>query len=406
MIKKTPSMLILSLLVGFPQLSETIYTPSLPEMSRFFNTSANMMQQSLSIYFLGFAVGVFVFGRLADILGRYKALLLGLCFYIIGTLACLFSPHIGFFLLARFVQAFGASVGSVVVMTMLRDLFEGKKLQDIFSKLTAVLAFAPGLGPLIGSCLSFYFSPQANFIFLLGLGFLLFFLCLKGMSETKPENLKHLPLLPIFKRMFKDPHILLSAFFIAAHNGILFSLHAEAPFIFIELLKMDPTHFGILGAVMASSIFAGSMINTKMLKKYSSFSMNMFGTVLLAISAALLLLSTSLFTVVSQQIMQIILLLLLSSLTLGVGISLPNCLSFSLKDYSDCKGSAGAILGLLYYLLIGGLLGVMSIIHDGSIMPMPSYFFLLGLLMLGAAWLILFRQKREFKLRQNQTVQA
>jgi polar amino acid transport system substrate-binding protein len=46
-------------LVGFPQISETIYTPSLNDLVHLFKVSANDIQKTLSIYFAGFAIGVF-----------------------------------------------------------------------------------------------------------------------------------------------------------------------------------------------------------------------------------------------------------------------------------------------------------------------------------------------------------
>ncbi|HZG81608.1 MAG TPA: Bcr/CflA family drug resistance efflux transporter, partial [Brevibacillus sp.] len=61
----TPSLFLFIVLVGFPQISETIYTPSLPDIAKHLQASSNMIQLTLSMYFLGFAFGVFCWGRLS-----------------------------------------------------------------------------------------------------------------------------------------------------------------------------------------------------------------------------------------------------------------------------------------------------------------------------------------------------
>lgn len=39
---------------------------------------------------------------------------------------------------------------------------------------------------------------------------------------------------------------------------------------------------------------------------------------------------------------------------MAYGISIPNILARALRHYKDCTGTAGAILGLMYYLMLGG----------------------------------------------------
>ena len=38
---------------------------------------------------------------------------------------------------------------------------------------------------------------------------------------------------------------------------------------------------------------------------------------------------------------------------MAYGIAIPNVLAYALRSYKDCAGTAGALLGLLYYLLLG-----------------------------------------------------
>lgn len=82
---KTPSLLLLIVLVGFPQISETIFSPSLPSIAEVFEISMSDAQLTMSVYFIAFAFGVFFFGRLSDKIGRRKAMLYGLFLYFLVT---------------------------------------------------------------------------------------------------------------------------------------------------------------------------------------------------------------------------------------------------------------------------------------------------------------------------------
>lgn len=61
-LKKKPSILLMIVLVGFPQISESIFTPVLPQLSRALRVSAQTVQLTMSTYFIAFAVGVLFWG--------------------------------------------------------------------------------------------------------------------------------------------------------------------------------------------------------------------------------------------------------------------------------------------------------------------------------------------------------
>src|SRR5690349_2959410 len=97
MITSLPLVLMI-LLLGFPQIGETIYTPSLPDIARDLAASDFLTELTLGIFFAGFALGVLFWGVAADRKGRRKAMLWGLCLYIFASLGCCLSPSIEFLL--------------------------------------------------------------------------------------------------------------------------------------------------------------------------------------------------------------------------------------------------------------------------------------------------------------------
>ncbi len=58
--KTKPSLWQMVLLLMFPQIAETIYSPTLDSISKSFDVSYAQAAQTLSIYFSAFALGVVV----------------------------------------------------------------------------------------------------------------------------------------------------------------------------------------------------------------------------------------------------------------------------------------------------------------------------------------------------------
>ncbi|MBO6227289.1 MAG: MFS transporter, partial [Shewanella sp.] len=96
-----PPLGLVVLLMMFPQIMETIYSPALPNIAENFAVSVAAASQTLSVYFMAFAIGVFCWGRLADIIGRRKAMLAGLVCYAIGSALALMVSDFSLLLMAR-----------------------------------------------------------------------------------------------------------------------------------------------------------------------------------------------------------------------------------------------------------------------------------------------------------------
>ncbi|VDZ67478.1 probable multidrug resistance protein [Klebsiella aerogenes] len=86
------AMALVTALLMFPQIAETIYSPALTDISAHFSVSAADAAQTLAVYFIGFAVGVLFWGWFSDRRGRRPALLLGLAVYTAGCMLALAAP--------------------------------------------------------------------------------------------------------------------------------------------------------------------------------------------------------------------------------------------------------------------------------------------------------------------------
>ncbi len=376
-----PSLLLMIVLVAFPQISETIYSPSLPDISEALNASNRSVQLTLSIYFIGFAIGVFCWGWISDFIGRRPAMLGGLIFYSIGSFLCFYAETITFLLFSRFIQAFGAATGSIITQTILRESVSGSKRHAMFAQISAVIAFTPAVGPLIGGWVDQALGFRAVFFVLVAMSILLFIYAYFRLPETTDKTTrKRIAIFPVVKRIISSPRVLVFGLLIGGINGVLFSYYAEAPFIFIDHFNLSPGLYGFLGIIVALASIIGAMISKRLVNKYRPEKVIHLGSLVMTVGALLLLIVCTL--PLSNIVLLMGILVSIFITLLGSGIALPNCLSLALVSFQDVIGTAGAIFSLGYYLLVSLITSGMSFLHNGSLMIMPLYFFILSIILL------------------------
>jgi Bcr/CflA subfamily drug resistance transporter len=377
--KMLPLWLIL-LLISFPLLSETIYSPALPNIAETLGTDVSMVEWTLSVYFLGFALGVGVWGVLADVVGRKLSMLVGIVIYFFGCWGCWKAPTIDSLMAWRVVQAFGASVGSVITMTMMRDLFVGKEKTKVFSIAGVSVGVAPAIGTVLGGYLTENFGWRSNFLTLMifSCGLLSFCFCFlretKHLSEVLEGKKRFLDCL---SQLLKDQRIWGHALMIGATNGLIFSFYSEGPFLLIDTSGFTPEHYGFLGLFIAASTILASILSYRLNKKMNPEKVIFIGF-LCALIGSLLATVVAFLTPFNPLLFIPCILIVF----FGDGLVIPNSLSIALIDYIGVAGTAGSVLGVMYYILIACFTAIMGLIHNGSVYPMPVYFIFLSLLIL------------------------
>lgn len=360
-------------LVGFPQISETIYTPSLTFLATDYGVSNHQIQKTLSIYFIGFAIGVLLWGILSDIIGRKSSMLTGIVLYIIGSYLCLQSPNFDTLLFARFVQAIGAAAGSNVSQTILRDTFNNKERTAVFSTISAVLAFSPAIGPLLGSIVASIWDVYMVFVLLILLGTVALFWSSFGLKETLQQDKKlKLSFRQITKKIVNDKVFWIYGGLIGILNGIIFSYYGEAPFIFMEYFKFSMIQYGCLGCIVALASFFGAKYCKKMSIKKTNQQILFTGNLIFLLGIILYMISISFLLSYSTLVISF-LLIAVFVIFFGLSCMLPVCLSNALINHTDHLGISGAILGLYYYSIVGIITFIMSYIDSSFLLYYPLF---------------------------------
>ena len=351
---KRPPLWLLTLLIMFPQLVETIYSPALPDIARAFQVSSERAAQTLSVYFVAFAIGVALWGWLSDSIGRRPAMMAGLLCYGTGCAMALFATQFSVLLLARMIAAVGAAAGSVVVQTMLRDSYESTALARIFSAMGAALAISPVFGLVSGGWLVSLYGHGGMFVALATTSLVLLMLTAFLLPETRSENTSGSRFRGLIYRMAGDGRLWRHAMLVALLNTMLFSYYSLAPFLFGQL-GWSPRAFGWTGILLAFASLSGSLWNRKLL------SLGLSSERLVKYACALALLSG----VTAWGLQQSAWILVpVAGVVVAYGIAIPNVLSQALSHYREQAGAAGALFGLVYYLLLGMMLGLAGIVQQ------------------------------------------
>lgn len=341
-------------LLMFPQLAQTLYSPALGDIGQAFAVGPERAGQTLSVYFLAFALGVVVWGRSCDRWGRRPVMLAGLGLYVAASVLALGVSTFNGLLLAQALAAFGAAVASVVTQTVLRDRYHGAQLAQMFSVMGIALAASPALGLFSGATLVQYFGYRGMLTGLLLLAAVLWVGCLLALPETRPASLPTVPLGETLGLMLRDAGVWRSVGLVAAFNIALFGYYSVGPFIFARL-GLSAAEFGYSGVLLALGSGLGAWLNKVLLKR----GMNGEQLVLTAAGVAVL---GGLSVLLLQGSWLFVWPMLL--VVLAFGMAIPNVLGAALVAYHDRLGTAAAVFGLLYYLVIGAGMTLVAWVQD------------------------------------------
>ena len=117
-------LLLLMALTSIGPTTLNIVVPALPQMANRLASDVATIQLTVTVYLLALAAGQLVMGPLSDRFGRRPVLLAGLALTAAASVMAISVGTVGSLIIARVLQAFGASAGIVVSRAIIRDLFD------------------------------------------------------------------------------------------------------------------------------------------------------------------------------------------------------------------------------------------------------------------------------------------
>ncbi|GAF12609.1 LOW QUALITY PROTEIN: bicyclomycin resistance protein [Bacillus sp. JCM 19045] len=368
--------LLLGMLAAFGPLTIDMYLPSFPHIATELNTSASLVQLSLTACLLGLGFGQIVVGPLSDAKGRKKPLVISIFLYVLASVACAFAPNIGTLIAARFMQGFTAAAGIVISRAVVRDLFNGRELTKFFS----LLMLINGLALFLHLCLGarFYLIPGANWnwIFLaLGLlGISIAFVVMNRLGETlppekrTPSSLAHT--MSTFKSLLVDRAFMGFALTQGLMMGGIFAYVSGTPFVYQGIYGVSPQVFSILFGVNGLGIIVGTHLVGRYAGIISEQAFLRFGLITAVLASSVLLIMTILEGPLFSIVIPIFLFVSM------IGMVGTTSFSLAMETQGNRAGSASALLGLLPFVIGAITAPLVGIAGEETAIPMGLIMFL------------------------------
>lgn len=251
-------------------LSNDMYLPSMPAISKDLFLTQHEIQSTLTIWFLGASSLQLFLGPVSDRYGRRIIIILGALFFSLSSVACAVAENLTSLLIARLVQ--GTSICSLVAAyAAIHELYSTKQAIKWLSIIGAVTILAPALGPLLGALIVQFAVWRYIFWFLFAMGFLSLIFLFLFMPETNMN--KHHSSFKTTARdylaIIRNPDFLkpyASYFFIVS---VSFFWIFESPFVMIEMYNTSTLFYGVAQTLIFSCFFIGAAATKWVLDRYT-----------------------------------------------------------------------------------------------------------------------------------------
>jgi MFS family permease len=142
--------------------AETMLIPAIPDLIKDFHVTYSMSSWILTAYLITGAVMTPIAGKLSDIYGKKRILLITMIIYAIGVSIAGFAMNIYFLVIARAIQGIGMAMFPIA-FSIVRDNFPREKLSIGQGVISSMFASGAVIGLSVGGAIIKYYGWQATF---------------------------------------------------------------------------------------------------------------------------------------------------------------------------------------------------------------------------------------------------
>jgi MFS family permease len=177
---------ILSLIGLVIVYGETMIIPAIPDLIQDFNIPYNTTAWILTAYLIAGAVSTPLVGKLSDIYGKKRILLIVMIIYTVGTSFGIICNDISTMIIVRIIQGIGMSVFPIA-FTIIREKFPENKLSIAQGILTSLFAVGGVIGLSLGAITIEYFGWRSTFISISPLALILTLTIMRAVHVNKEQ---------------------------------------------------------------------------------------------------------------------------------------------------------------------------------------------------------------------------
>ena len=141
----------LGALIAIGPLSLDAYLPAMPAMAETFGVQIVALNNTISVYLVGYGISQFLGGTFSDQIGRKRIGLIGLAVFVFASIAISSAQTIQQAQFWRFVQALGGGFSTVICMAIIRDVYPIRELGRRMAMMTLIMLASPVIAPALGA---------------------------------------------------------------------------------------------------------------------------------------------------------------------------------------------------------------------------------------------------------------
>lgn len=338
--------------------------PSLPLLGDALGADAGTVQFLVSAYLLGLGLFQPVQGVLCDRFGRRPVLLAGFLLFTVASMAAVLAQSIFVLAIARFVQAMGVSVATVVTRAIVRDTHGPEEGAVALSFITAVMGVAPIIAPIAGGFVATQWGWRAVFWLHAAIAVLLLACMVAMLRESRPAATEGMTLRQLVagsRVLLRDPVFLSFTLAYSSISAGSFAFITVGAALFDRLFGIAPAAFGTLWAGLALAYLCGAAAGGTLARRYSNRTIIARGLQLNLVAAACMVAGALLW----RPMLPVFLVALLLQMAAN-GLVSPLCLAGCVSERPDLAGVASGLSSALAMLMAMVVAALSGILFDGG----------------------------------------
>jgi DHA1 family bicyclomycin/chloramphenicol resistance-like MFS transporter len=362
--------LVLGMLTALGPFTIDLYLPAFPALEDDLGVGAAAIQLTLTGTTIGFALGQLLVGPWSDKVGRRLPLMLATTVHIAASIGAALAPDIEWLTVFRVLQGFGAAAGGVVAMAMVRDLFGGKRLVTMLSRLALVNGLAPILAPVIGSQLLLITDWRGIFWVLAAYAAFVVIAVLVLIVETLPKSHRRAPghstMRSRYRALFTDRVYVGAALVGAMSFTGLFAYLSSSSFLFQDVYAFTPQQYGLLFGINSVGVVLGVQVSARLMARLNVGPQ----WVLVGVTAVQLTMALTIMALDQADAGLFGTLIPLWFYITACGFGFPAVQVLALAHHGKEAGTAASLLGALNFGLAGLISPVVGLMGVATATPM------------------------------------
>lgn len=387
--KRVLYIILLGALTALGPFTIDLYLPAFPVLEAEFDTTAAAIQLTLTGTMVGFALGQLIVGPLSDKVGRRVPLLAVTALHVLASTAAAFAPSLELLSISRVLMGAGAAAGGVVAAAIVRDLFGGRRLVVMLSRLALVSGVAPVLAPLVGSALLLVMPWRGVFAVLAVYGAVMLISALAFIPETLPPARRHergaTTVWQRYRSVLSD-RVFIGVLIIGGMTfSGLFSYLSSSSFLFQLDYALSPQEYGLMFAVNSLGVVVGVQAASRLAARFGPQWVLAWSTAVLVVAASTIIVTDQLGFGLWGTVVPLFVFMT------ACGFTFPCVQVLALDRHGKAAGTAQSIIGASNF----GVAGIISplvgwIARDAGITATTMASVMVGCAVIGALslWLI------------------